>query len=113
MSLISLTWLNVFDLYYIKCLCSLRSVGDLGFDPGSLNRATGEKVTVSDVNRVFRGTGNRQSVLGSWGPSAAREGRPKGDITSLTSSCIPPIIILFLILSLLLRTGGSLSSNRE
>src|SRR6218665_1086827 len=98
MSLISLTWLNVFDLqYYIKCLCSLRSVGDLGFDPGSLSRATGEKVTVSDVNRVFRGTDNRQSVIGSLGPSAAREGRPKRDITSLTSPCIPPIIILFLI----------------
>ena len=60
-------------------------VWDLGFDPGPLSRATGEKVTVSEVNRVFRGTDNRQSVLGSWGPSAAREGRPKGDITLLTS----------------------------
>ena len=81
-------------------------MGNLGSNPGSLDRATGEKVTESEVSRVFRGTDNRQSVLGSWGPSAAREGRPKGDIISLTSSCIPPIIILFLILSLLLRTGG-------
>src|SRR6218665_2152581 len=89
------------------------SVENLCFDPGSLNRATGEKVTVSEVNRVFRGTDNSQSVLGSWGPSAAREGRPKGDITSLTFSCIPPITILFLILSLLLRTGGGLSSKRD
>src|SRR6218665_1251762 len=91
----------------------LTLVGDLGFDPGSLNRATGEKVAVFEVNRVFRGTDNRQSVLGSGGPSAVREGRPKGDITSLTSPCIPPLIILFLILSLLLRTGGGLSSKRE
>ena len=89
-------------------------VEDLRFDPGSLIRATGVKATASEVNRVFRGTDNRHSsVLGGWGPSAAREGRPKGDITSLTSSCIPPIIILFLILSLLLRTGGGLSSKRE
>src|SRR6218665_3539774 len=88
-------------------------MGDLSSDTGSLNRATGEKVTESQVNCVFRGTHNRQSVLGSWGPSAAREGRPKGDITPLTSSCIPPIIILFLILSLFLRTGGGLSSKRE
>ena len=62
---------------------TLNNVGDLGFDPGSLSRATGEKVTVSEVSRVFRGTDNRQSVLGSWGPSAARQGRPKGDITLL------------------------------
>src|SRR6218665_2524464 len=88
-------------------------VGNLGSNPGSLDRATGEIVTESEVSRVFCGTDNRQSVLGSWGPSAAREGRPKGDITSLTSSCIPPIIILFLIRSLLLRTGGGLSSKRE
>ena len=33
-------------------------VGDLRFDPGSLNRATGEKVTESEVSRVFRGTDN-------------------------------------------------------
>src|SRR6218665_1303495 len=70
-------------------------------------------VTESEVSRVFRGTDKRQSVLGSWEPSAAREGRPKGDISSLTSSYIPPIIILFLILSLLLRTGGGLGSKRE
>ena len=60
----------------------------MDFDPGSLHRATGEKVTVSEVIPVFRGTDNRQSVLGSWGPSAAREGRPKGDITLLTSAVI-------------------------
>src|SRR6218665_1983455 len=89
------------------------NVGDLRCDPGSLNPATGEKVTVSEVFPAFRGTDNRQSVLGSWGPSATREDRPKGDITSLTSSCIPPIITLFLVLSLLLRTGGGLSSKRE
>ena len=88
-------------------------VGNLGSYPGSLDRATGEKVTVSEVFPAFRGTDNRQSDLGSWGPSTAREGHPKGDITSLTSSCIPPIIILFLILSLLLRTGGGLSSKRD
>src|SRR6218665_3892877 len=88
-------------------------VGNLGSYPGSLDRATGEKVTVSEVFPAFRGTDSRQSVLGSWGPSAAREGRPKGDIISLTSSCIPPIIILFLILSLLLRIGGGLSSKRD
>src|SRR6218665_96151 len=64
---------------------SVSSVGDVGFDPGSPNRATGEKVTESEVSRVFRGTDNRQSVLGSWGPSTAREGRPKGDIIPLTS----------------------------
>ena len=81
-------------------------MGNLGSYPGSLDRATGEKVTESEVSRVFRGTDNRQSDLGSWGPSTAREGRPKGNISSLTSSCIPPIIIIFLILSLLLRTGG-------
>src|SRR6218665_4218142 len=63
-------------------------VGKLGCDPGSLDRATGKKVTVSEVFPAFRGTSNRQSVLGSWGPSATREGRPKGDITSLTSSCM-------------------------
>src|SRR6218665_2524733 len=42
------------------------------------------------VSEVFRGTDNRQSVLGSWEPSAAREGRPKGDImpTLLTSEVI-------------------------
>jgi len=44
------------------------SLGDLSFYPGSLSRATGENVTVSEVSRVFRGTDNRQSVLGSWGP---------------------------------------------
>jgi len=43
------------------------AVGDLGFDPGSLKRATGEKVTVSEVFPIFRGTHNQQSVLGSWG----------------------------------------------
>src|SRR6218665_3046910 len=63
-------------------------VGNLGSYPGSLNRATGEKVTESEVNRVSRGTDNRQSVLGSWGPSSVREGRPKGDITLLTSEVI-------------------------
>src|SRR6218665_812962 len=89
------------------------NVGNLGSYPGSLHRATGEKVTESEVSRVFRGTDKWQSVLGSWEPSAAREGRPKGDITAPTSSCIPPIIILFLILSLLLRTGGGLSSKRD
>src|SRR6218665_13859 len=89
------------------------NVGNLGSNLGSLDRATGEKVTVSEVSRVFRGTDKWQSVLGSWEPSAAREGRPKGDISSLTSSCIPPIIIRFLILSLLLRTGGGLGSKRE
>src|SRR6218665_3838395 len=89
------------------------SVGNLGSYPGSLHRATGEKVTESEVSRVFRGTDNRQSVLGSCGPSTTRDGLSKGDITSLTSSCIPPIMILFLILSLLLRTGGGLSSKRE
>src|SRR6218665_1221980 len=88
-------------------------VGNLGSYPGSLDRATGEKVTESEVSRVFRGTDKRQSDLGSWGPSTAREYRPKGDIISLTSSCIPPIIILFLILSLLLKIGGGLSSKRE
>src|SRR6218665_1571953 len=88
-------------------------VWNLRCEPGSLNRATGEKVTVSEVFPAFRETDNRQSVLGSWGPSATREDRPKRDITSLTSSCIPPIIILFLILSLLLRTGGRLSSKRD
>src|SRR6218665_1734066 len=64
------------------------TVGNLGSSPGSLDHATGEKVTESEVSRVIRGTDNRQSVLGSWGPSAAREGRPKGDITSLTSEVI-------------------------
>src|SRR6218665_10192 len=88
-------------------------VGNLGSNPGSLDRATGEIVTESEVSRVFHGTDNRQSDLGRWGPSTAREGRPKGGITSLTSSCIPPIIILFLILSLLVRTGGGFSSKRE
>ena len=63
-------------------------MGDLGFDPGSLHRATGQKVTVSEINRGFRGTDNRQSVLGSWGLSAARERRPKGDVTLLTSDVI-------------------------
>ena len=63
-------------------------MGDLGFDPGSLHRAIGEKVTVSEVFPVFRGTDNWQSVRGSWGPSTAREGRPKGDITLLTSEVI-------------------------
>jgi len=63
-------------------------VGNLSFDPGSLSRATGEIVTDSEVSRVFRGTDNRQSVLGSWGPSTAREGRPKGDIASLISEVI-------------------------
>src|SRR6218665_3836608 len=63
-------------------------VGNLRCDPGSLDRATGEKVTVSEVLSAFRGTDNRQSVLGSWGPSATREDRPKGDITSLTSEVI-------------------------
>src|SRR6218665_3675677 len=92
---------------------TLAIVGNLRCDPGSLDRATGEKVTVSEVFPAFRGTDNRQSDLGSWGPSTTREGRPKGDITSLTSSCIPSIIILFLILSLLLRTGGGLSSKRD
>src|SRR6218665_710315 len=101
----------VFVILYLRKLRFF--VGDLGFDPGSLNCATGEKVTVSEVFPVFRGTDNWQSDLGSWGPSAAREGHPKWDITSLTSSCIPPIIILFLILSVLLRTGGGLSSKRE
>src|SRR6218665_2460047 len=67
-----------------RCIC----VGNLGSYPGSLDRATGEKVTESEVSRVFRGTDNRQSDLGSWGPSTAREGRPKGDITSLTSEVI-------------------------
>src|SRR6218665_985099 len=88
-----------FSLHFVKV------VGNLGSYPGSLYRATGEIVTESEVSRVLRGTDKWQSDLGSWGPSTAREGRPKGDITSLTSSCIPPIIILFLILSLLLRTG--------
>src|SRR6218665_2225757 len=64
------------------------SVGYLGSYPGSLDRAIGEKVTVSEVFPAFRGTNNRQSDLGSWGPSTAREGRPKGDITSLTSEVI-------------------------
>jgi len=53
-------------------------VGNLGFDPGSLSRATGEKVTESEVSHIFRGRDNRQSVLGSWGPSTARESRPRG-----------------------------------
>src|SRR6218665_2085028 len=88
-------------------------VGNLGPYPGSLDRATGEKVTESEVSRVFRGTDKWQSDLSSWGPSTSREGRPKRDVTSLTSSWIPPIIILFLILSLLLRTGGGLSSKRD
>src|SRR6218665_294481 len=39
------------------------NVGDLSFDPGSLNRATGETVTESEVSRVFRGTDNRQSCM--------------------------------------------------
>src|SRR6218665_861157 len=43
----------------------ITNVGDLGFDPGSLHRATGEKVTVSEDFPIFRGTDNRQSVLGS------------------------------------------------
>src|SRR6218665_3012168 len=67
-----------------RCIC----VGNLGSYPGSLDRATGEKVTESEVTLVFRGTDNRQSDLGSWGLSTAREGRPKGDITSLTSEVI-------------------------
>src|SRR6218665_1184761 len=53
------------------------SVENMCFDPGSLNRATGEKVTVSEVNRVFRGTGNRQSVLGSWGAFCSSRGSSK------------------------------------
>ena len=63
-------------------------VGNLGSYPGSLHRATGEIVTESEVSRVFRGTDKWQSDLGSWGPSTARKGRPKGDITSLTSEVI-------------------------
>src|SRR6218665_989484 len=55
----------VFVILYLRKLRFF--VGDLGFDPGSLNRATGEKVTVSEVFPVLRGTDNRQSVLGSWG----------------------------------------------
>ena len=42
-------------------------VGNLGSNPGSLNRATGEKVTESEVSRVFRGTdniGNQFYVVG-------------------------------------------------
>src|SRR6218665_3712288 len=54
-------------------------VGNLRCDSGFLNRATGEKVTVSEVFHAFRGTDNKQTVLGSWGPSATREDRPKGD----------------------------------
>src|SRR6218665_867001 len=65
-----------------------KSVGNFRCDPGSLDRATGEIVTETEVSRVFRGTDNRQSVLGSWGPSAAREGRPIGDIALLTSEVI-------------------------
>src|SRR6218665_934007 len=67
----------------------INSVGNLY--PGSLNRATGEIVTESEVSRVFRGTDNRQSDLGSWGPSTAREGRPKGNITSLPSVFRPSL----------------------
>src|SRR6218665_2068576 len=63
-------------------------VGNLCSNPGSLHRATGEIVTESEVSRVFRGTDKWQSDLGSWEPSTAREGRPKGDITSLTSEVI-------------------------
>ena len=66
-------------------------LGNLGSYPGSLDRATGEIVTEFEVSRVFRGTDNRQSDLGSWGPSTARESRPKGDITSLTSLHLPPV----------------------
>ena len=39
------------------------NVGNLGSYPGSLDRATGEIVTESEVSRVFRGSDNRQSVL--------------------------------------------------
>src|SRR6218665_2752501 len=48
------------------------SVGNLGSYPGSLDRATGEIVTESKVRRVFRGTDNRHSDFGSWGPSTSR-----------------------------------------
>src|SRR6218665_2435058 len=64
------------------------TVGNLGSYPGSLHRATGEIVTESEVSRVFRRTDKWQSDLGSWGPSTAREGRPKEGITSLTSEVI-------------------------
>src|SRR6218665_2530822 len=64
------------------------NVGNLGSNPGSLDRATGEKVTESEVSGVFRGTDKWQSDLGSWGPSAAREGRLKGNISLLTSEVI-------------------------
>src|SRR6218665_3555032 len=63
-------------------------MGNLGSNPGSLHRATGEIVTESEVSRVFRGTDRWQSDQGSWGPSTAREGRPKGDISLLTSEVI-------------------------
>src|SRR6218665_3374510 len=64
------------------------SVGNLGSYPGSLHRATGEKVTESEVSRVFRGTDKWQSDLGRRGPSTALEGRPKGNISLLTSEVI-------------------------
>src|SRR6218665_1066316 len=81
---------NFHETYNIACITDVNNciVGNLGSYPGSLDRATGEKVTESEVSRVFRGTDNRQSDLGSWGPSVAREGRPKGDIISLTSEGI-------------------------
>src|SRR6218665_183173 len=106
-------WPLLYAVKFISSAVNCKCVRNLGSYPGSLNRATGEIVTESEVSRVLRGTDNMQSVLGSWGPSVARVGRPTADITSLTSSCIPPIIIIFLILSLLLRTGGGLSFKRE
>src|SRR6218665_3037263 len=101
----------VFVILYLRKLRFF--VGDLDFDPAPSTALYWRESYRLRGFPVFRGTDNRQSDLGSWGPSAAREGRPKWDITSLTSSCIPPIIILFLILSVLLRTGGGLSSKRE
>src|SRR6218665_803095 len=75
-------------VFLIEIPSSSPNVGNLGSYPGSLDRATGEIVTESEVSRVFRGTDNWQSDLGSWGPSTAREGRLKGNISLLTSEVI-------------------------